>query len=55
MPIGNIKKIEDLIQYYYNSKIITPLETLNLIMIRHFPKLRIAYFNGKIPFPFLLS
>jgi len=40
------------VQYCYNSKNITPPWKLEILLFRHFPKLKIAYFNGINPFNF---
>jgi len=51
MPFGNRKKIFLRIFSVHNSKNITPWKP-EIQLFRHFPKLKIAYFNGNNPFNF---
>jgi len=49
MPFGNRKKyFRKSFQFSIVIKKISPLRKPEISILRHFPKLKIAYFNGKI-------
>jgi len=54
MPFGNRKKYQGLFQFSIVTilKIISSLWKPKIQLLRHFLKLKIAYFSGKTPFNF---